>query len=121
MSELSPFLIYFLAAPLVLASPVMIRNALLLATPVLAALHLFFNIESGMSASFTVLEFGHLTSLPDETYVPGIVYLELSDAEKYIDSSDDVAYHLSRFERLWEQALEGEETVDLLRTAASDL
>ncbi|MBT2968906.1 MAG: Na(+)/H(+) antiporter subunit D [gamma proteobacterium symbiont of Ctena orbiculata] len=57
MSELSPFLIYFLASLLVLASPAMIRNALLLATPVLAALHLFFNIEPGMTASYTVLEF----------------------------------------------------------------
>lgn len=44
---------------------------------------------------FTVLEFGNLTS--DETPVPGIVYLELSDGNRYLDASDHVMYHLSLF------------------------
>ena len=57
MSELSPFLIYFIAAILLLASPGRIRNAILLATPVVAALHLFVNIETGIQATYSVLDF----------------------------------------------------------------
>ena len=57
MSELAPFLIYFFAAILLLASPGMIRNIILLATPLVAALHLGLNIESGMQATFSVLDF----------------------------------------------------------------
>ncbi|MBO3738628.1 helix-turn-helix domain-containing protein [Actinoplanes flavus] len=77
--------------------------------------------HSGLTNGFTILEFGNLTSLPDETPIPGIVFLELSDGDRYLDSADDVAYHLARFERVRRQALTTEESIELLRTAAAGL
>jgi transcriptional regulator with XRE-family HTH domain len=75
----------------------------------------------GSRNSFTVLEFGTLTALPDETTIPGVVFLESSDGEKYLDSSDVVDYHVSLFERLHSQALSSEESIALLRITAASL
>ena len=57
MSELPPFLPFFLAALLVPVTPALIRNILLLATPVVVVLHIFFNIDSGMQATYSILGF----------------------------------------------------------------
>lgn len=57
MSELPPFLPFFLAAILVAVTPGLIRNILLLATPVAAFLHIFFNIDTGTQATYSVLDF----------------------------------------------------------------
>ncbi len=57
MSELPPFLPFFLAALLVPFAPVLLRNILLLATPVATALHIIYNIDSGTLATYSVLDF----------------------------------------------------------------
>ena len=58
MTELPPFLLFFLAAMLVPAVPAaLVRNGLLLATPVLAFLYLVFNVDAGTQASYSVLDF----------------------------------------------------------------
>ncbi|BCY09268.1 helix-turn-helix transcriptional regulator [Actinoplanes sp. L3-i22] len=75
----------------------------------------------GLHNGFTVLSFGNFADLPGETLIPGVVYLELSDEARYLDASDDVAYHVSRFEKMRAQALTTEESIDLLRTAAADI
>ncbi|MCF6199452.1 MAG: Na(+)/H(+) antiporter subunit D [Hyphomicrobiaceae bacterium] len=55
MSELPPFVLYFVAALLVLASRGMVRNIILLATPIIAALHIWLNIETGITSTYTIL------------------------------------------------------------------
>ena len=57
MSELPPFLPFFLAALLVPVTPALIRNILMLATPVVAFLHIWFNISAGTTATFSILDF----------------------------------------------------------------
>ena len=57
MSELPPFLVYFIAALLVLATRGVVRKVLLLATPLVAALHIFLNIDPGVTTTYTLLDF----------------------------------------------------------------
>ncbi len=57
MIEMPPFLIFFLAALLIPFTSGMMRNALLLATPVVAALNILLNIETGALATYSILEF----------------------------------------------------------------
>lgn len=57
MSELPPFLIYFLAALLVTVTPSLVRNIILLAVPIVTALHIWLNISTGMEASYSILNF----------------------------------------------------------------
>lgn len=56
MSEIPPFLIFFLAAILVLLVPGILRKVILLATPVIAAIHIWSNIELGTQASYSFLD-----------------------------------------------------------------
>ena len=55
MSELPPFILYFIAAFLVLASRGVARKIILLATPVVAALHIGLNIDAGILSTYSVL------------------------------------------------------------------
>lgn len=48
MSEIPPFVLFFLAALLVLATGGVVRKVILLATPVAAALHIGLNIDTGI-------------------------------------------------------------------------
>jgi len=57
MSELPPFVLYFIAALLILASRGTVRNLILLATPIIAALHIWLNIETGITSTYTILNF----------------------------------------------------------------
>ena len=57
MSELPPFLPNFLAALLVPVTPALVRNILLRATPVVAFLHIWFNIHAGTAATWSILDF----------------------------------------------------------------
>ncbi|MEV6350047.1 helix-turn-helix transcriptional regulator [Actinoplanes sp. NPDC051851] len=75
----------------------------------------------GMNNSFTVLEFGGLTALADANPLPGVVFLESADSDRYLDTSDDAAFHLSCFQRLQAKALSTEESINLVRTAAENL
>ena len=53
MSELPPFVLYFIAGLLVVASRGTVRKIILLATPVIAALHIGFNIDTGILSTYS--------------------------------------------------------------------
>jgi multicomponent Na+:H+ antiporter subunit D len=55
MSELPPFALFFLAAFLLPASRGAARKIILLATPVVAALHIWLNIDIGVLSSYSIL------------------------------------------------------------------
>lgn len=55
MSELPPFVIFFIAALFVLASRGTLRKVILLATPVAAALHIGLNVDTGILSTHTIL------------------------------------------------------------------
>ncbi len=57
MNELPPFILFFVAVLLVLATRGLIRNLVLLMTPVLGGLHLWLNVEPGMVMSHSILSF----------------------------------------------------------------
>lgn len=57
MSELPPFALYFIAAVLLLLTRGMARKIILLATPVVTALHIYLNVDSGMLATYTLINF----------------------------------------------------------------
>lgn len=55
MSELPPFVLYFFAALLVLVTRGGVRKSILLATPIIAALHIWHNLDVGVASTFSVL------------------------------------------------------------------
>jgi multicomponent Na+:H+ antiporter subunit D len=57
MSELPPFLLYFLVALLVSATSGLARKAILLATPIVAAAHIALHLDAGMVSTYSLLEF----------------------------------------------------------------
>ena len=57
MSELSPFIIYFIAALMVLVSRGITRKFILLATPIITALHIWLNIDVGTLSTYSILSF----------------------------------------------------------------
>ncbi|MBF0471350.1 MAG: Na(+)/H(+) antiporter subunit D [Gammaproteobacteria bacterium] len=57
MNELPPFLIFFLAVVLVAGTSGLVRNILLLATPLIAALHIMLHINDGALATYPILEY----------------------------------------------------------------
>lgn len=57
MSELPPFIIYLVAALLALATRGLLRNIILLAAPVVTALHIWLNIDVGILSTYTLLNF----------------------------------------------------------------
>ena len=75
----------------------------------------------GLQNGFTVLQFGNLTSVPGNAPLPGIVWLELSDGDRALDASDEVAYHMSRFKHIRAQALSPELSLNMLRTTAAGI
>lgn len=57
MSELPPFILYFLAVLLVFGSRGNLRQLILLTTPVVTALYIWLNLETGMVISYSILSF----------------------------------------------------------------
>ena len=57
MSELPPFVPFFIAALLVLFTRGLVRNAILLLTPVLGGLHLWMNVPEGTLMSVSLLDY----------------------------------------------------------------
>ena len=55
MSELPPFVLYFFAALLVLVARGTVRKSILLATPIIAALHIWLNVDTGIVSTYSVL------------------------------------------------------------------
>ncbi|MCK5921200.1 MAG: Na(+)/H(+) antiporter subunit D, partial [Methylococcales bacterium] len=56
MSELPPFVLFFIAAILVPATRGMLRKIILLATPVVAALHIGVNVDTGILSTYSILD-----------------------------------------------------------------
>jgi transcriptional regulator with XRE-family HTH domain len=75
----------------------------------------------GVQNGFTVLHFEDVTPITEEAFMPGVVFLELSDGEKYLDTSEDVAYHISRFDSIRAQALSTEESINTLEATAEGI
>lgn len=57
MSELPPFALYFISAFFVLASRGTVRKVILLTTPVVAALHIWLYINTGILSTYSILNF----------------------------------------------------------------
>ncbi len=57
MSELPPFVPFFLAALLALATRGVVRQLILLSAPILGGLHLWFDVTPGTLFNLTILEF----------------------------------------------------------------
>lgn len=57
ISDLPAFVPFYLAALLVLVTRGRLRNLILLLTPILGGLHLWFDVEAGLSTTFSVLNF----------------------------------------------------------------
>ena len=57
MTELPPFALYFIAVLFVLASRGTVRKIILLATPVIAILHIWLNIDTGVLSTYSILSF----------------------------------------------------------------
>ncbi len=55
MSELPPFIIFFVAALLVVATRGIVRSTILLAAPAVGGLHLWFNVDPGLIVSHSIL------------------------------------------------------------------
>ncbi|MEN8170549.1 MAG: Na(+)/H(+) antiporter subunit D [Pseudomonadota bacterium] len=55
MSEIPPFVLFFLAAILVVGIRGPVRKIILIATPVAAALHIWLNIDTGILSTYSVL------------------------------------------------------------------
>ncbi len=55
MSELPPFVLFFVAALFVLVTRGTVRKAILLVTPMLAAAHIIWNVEAGLLTTLSLL------------------------------------------------------------------
>ncbi len=55
MSELPPFIIFFVAALLVVATRGIVRSTILLAAPAIGGLHLWLNVDPGLIVSHSIL------------------------------------------------------------------
>ena len=66
MTELPPFILYFIAALLMVVTRGVTRQGILLATPVVVALHMWLNIETDMLVNHSLLTF-ELTVLRTDT------------------------------------------------------
>ncbi len=66
MSELPPFIIFLVAVLLVVATRGIVRSVILLAAPLLAGLHLWFNIDPGMTISHSILSFEFIVMRTDK-------------------------------------------------------
>jgi hypothetical protein len=57
MTELPPFVPFFIAALLAMVTRGSLRNLILLATPVLGGLHLWFDVSPGIITTTSIMEF----------------------------------------------------------------
>jgi len=96
MSELSPFLLYFVAALLVAFTRGLPRQVILLATPVVTGLHLWLNIELGTTVTHAVMSYELITLRVDKlsllfgylfciaSFIAGIFSLHVKDTKQHV-------------------------------------
>ena len=96
MSELSPFLLYFVAALLVACTRGLPRQVILLVTPVVTGLHLWLNIEIGTTVTHAVMSYELITLRVDKlsllfgylfciaSFIAGIFSLHVKDTNQHV-------------------------------------
>ncbi|MCF6283089.1 MAG: Na(+)/H(+) antiporter subunit D [Candidatus Polarisedimenticolaceae bacterium] len=96
MSELSPFLLYFVAALFIAFTRGLPRQVILLATPVITALHLWLNIEIGSTATHAIMSYELITLRVDKlsllfgylfciaSFIAGIFSLHIDDTKQHV-------------------------------------
>ncbi len=96
MSELPPFLLYFIAALLVAVTRGVVRQLILLVTPLLAGVHLWLNIDVGSLATYSIMSyeltlmrvdklsmlFGYLFCIA--SFIAGIFSLHVEDTKQHV-------------------------------------
>ena len=96
MSELSPFIIYYIGALLIFASQGLVRKIILLATPIVTALHLWLNLDVGMLSTYSILDYDLTVLRTDKlsllfaylfclaSFIAGIYSLHVKDSKQHV-------------------------------------
>ena len=96
MIELSPFIIFFIGALLVLVSQGNVRKIILLATPLITGLHLWFNIDAGMLTNYSIMDYELTLMRTDKlsllfaylfclaSFIAGIYSLHVTDTKQHV-------------------------------------
>lgn len=96
MSELSPFIIYYIGALLLLVSQGLLRKIILLATPIVTALHLWLNLDVGMLSTYSILDYDLTVLRTDKlsllfaylfclaSFIAGIYSLHVKDSKQHV-------------------------------------
>ncbi len=96
MIELSPFIIFYLGALLVLATQGNVRKVVLLATPLITGLHLWFNLDAGILTTYSIMDY-ELTAMRTDklsllfaylfclaSFIAGIYSLHVTDTKQHV-------------------------------------
>jgi len=96
MIELSPFIIFFIGALLVLVSQGNVRKVILLATPLITGAHLWFNIDAGMLTTYSIMDYELTLMRTDKlsllfaylfclaSFIAGIYSLHVTDTKQHV-------------------------------------
>ncbi len=96
MSELPPFVLYFIAALLVAVTRGTVRQVILLATPLIAGLHLWFNIDAGVIVTHSIMSYELTAMRADKlgllfaylfciaSFIASIFSLHLKDTKQHV-------------------------------------
>ncbi len=96
MSELSPFALYFFAALLVAVTRGTVRQAILLAAPLVTGLHLWLNIDAGAVATYSIMGYELTVMRADRlsllfaylfciaSFIAGIFSLHVKDTKQHV-------------------------------------
>ncbi len=96
MSELAPFVLYFIAALLVAVTHGTVRQLILLATPVVAGLHLWLNIDIGSLTTHSIMSYELTVMRTDKlsllfaylfciaSFIAGIFSLHVKDTKQHV-------------------------------------
>ena len=96
MIELSPFIIFYIGALLVLVSQGHVRKVILLATPLVTGLHLWFNLDAGILTTYSIMDY-ELTAMRTDklsllfaylfclaSFIAGIYSLHVTDTKQHV-------------------------------------
>ena len=96
MIELSPFIIFYIGALLVLVSQGHVRKVILLATPLITGLHLWFNLDVGILTTYSIMDY-ELTAMRTDklsllfaylfclaSFIAGIYSLHVTDTKQHV-------------------------------------
>ncbi len=96
MIELSPFIIFYIGALLVLVSQGHVRKVILLVTPLITGLHLWFNLDAGILTTYSIMDY-ELTAMRTDklsllfaylfclaSFIAGIYSLHVTDTKQHV-------------------------------------